>query len=361
MGHSSAVAADTDSSTPRSHGAYSAVATTARSTNRQRATLLVASMASFMAGLDALVVTTALPTIHAHFNASPATLSWMVSAYSLAFAALILTGTTLGDRLGHRRVFLVGLAGFTMASAACAVSPTAGLLVAARAVQGACAGLAMPLSLVLINQAYPPERRGAVVGIWGAITGLAVGIGPLIGGAIVQRLAWQWVFWVNVPIGALILTVGASRLTESRGATRRLDPLGLVLAAAAVFAVTDALLRAPQIGWNSAEVVALLVGGVVFAAAFLAWEHRTSQPMFPMALFANTAFTATVAARFALAASRVEPSGRRHRATRIRDLLGPRRLTQPRHPVRPAGSSAAAGAGGGATKRHTLQGAPMGA
>jgi EmrB/QacA subfamily drug resistance transporter len=256
-----------------------------------------------MAGLDALVVTTALPTIHADLNASPATLSWTISAYSLAFAALILTGTALGDRLGHRRMFLVGLAGFTLASAACAVSPTAGLLVAARAVQGACAGLAMPLSLVLISQAYPPERRGAVVGIWGAITGLAVGIGPLVGGAIVQGLAWQWVFWVNVPIGALILTLGASLLAESRGASRRLDPLGLVLAAAAVFAVTDALLRGPQIGWNSAEVLALLVGGVVLAAAFLAWEHRTSHPMIPLALFANTAFTATVAARFALAAS----------------------------------------------------------
>lgn len=230
MGHSSVVQADTEGSTPRSEDAHPVVVTTARTTSRRRATLLVASMASFMAGLDALVVTTALPTIHADLNASPATLSWTISAYSLAFAALILTGAALGDRLGHRRMFLVGLAGFTLASAACAVSPTAGLLVAARAVQGGCAGLAMPLSLVLISQAYPPQRRGAVVGIWGAITGLAVGIGPLVGGAIVQGLTWQWVFWVNVPIGALILTLGANRLAESRGAARRLDPLGLVLA-----------------------------------------------------------------------------------------------------------------------------------
>lgn len=303
MGHSSVVQADTEGSTPRSEDAHPVVVTTARTTSRRRATLLVASMASFMAGLDALVVTTALPTIHADLNASPATLSWTISAYSLAFAALILTGAALGDRLGHRRMFLVGLAGFTLTSAACAVSPTAGLLVAARAVQGGCAGLAMPLSLVLISQAYPPQRRGAVVGIWGAITGLAVGIGPLVGGAIVQGLTWQWVFWVNVPIGALILTLGANRLAESRGAARRLDPLGLVLAAAAAFAVTDALLRGPQIGWNSVEVLGLLVGGVVLAAAFLAWEHRTSQPMIPLALFANTAFTASVAARFALAAS----------------------------------------------------------
>lgn len=202
---------------------------------RQRATVLVASVIGFMIGLDATVVTTALPTIHTQLHASVATLGWTVSAYSLGVAALILTGTALGDMLGRRRVFLVGVALFALASAACAMAPTAALLIGARAVQGAAAGLAVPLSLVLVTEAVPPARRGAAVGVWGAITGLAVGCGPVIGGAIVQGLAWQWVFWLNVPIGLVLVTVGPRLLAESHGPARRLDPGGLVLATAAVF------------------------------------------------------------------------------------------------------------------------------
>jgi MFS family permease len=205
-------------------------------------------MAGFMIGLDATVVTTALPTIHADLHASVSTLGWTVSAYSLAFAALVLTGTALGDLFGRRRVFLAGLALFTLASAACAVSPSAAWLIAARAVQGAGGGIATPLSLVLISEAFPVQRRGAVVGMWGAITGIAVAFGPVIGGAIVQGLAWQWVFWVNVPIGLVLVTLGGRRLPESRGPARRLDPTGLLLATGAIFAVTDALLRGPRPG-----------------------------------------------------------------------------------------------------------------
>ena len=272
-------------------------------TARQRVTLLVGSMAGFMIGLDATVVTTALPTIHADLHASASTLGWTVSAYSLAYAALVLTGTALGDLLGRRRVFLAGLAVFTLASAACAVSPTAAWLIAARAVQGAGGGVATPVSLVLITEAFPLQRRGAVVGMWGAITGIAVGFGPVIGGAIVQGLAWQWVFWLNVPIGVVLVTAGRRLLAESRGPSRRLDPLGLALATAAIFAVTDALLRGPQAGWHSVEVLALFAGSAVLAAAFVAAEQRTRQPMLPLRVFANISFSGAVTTRFALFAT----------------------------------------------------------
>ena len=208
---------------PRGTGGTPAPASQPR-VGRQRVTLLVGSMAGFMIGLDATVVTTALPTIHVVLHASVSTLGWTVSAYSLAFAALVLTGTALGDRFGRRRVFLAGLAVFTLASAACAVSPTAAWLIGARAMQGAGGGVATPLSLVLITEAYPVARRGAVVGAWGAITGIAVAFGPVAGGAIVQGLAWQWVFWLNVPIGLALVTCGGRLLAESRGPARRLVP-----------------------------------------------------------------------------------------------------------------------------------------
>jgi len=266
-------------------------------------TLLVGSMAGFMIGLDATVVTTALPTIHADLHASVSTLGWTVSAYSLAFAALVLTGTALGDRFGRRRVFLAGLAVFTLASAACALSPSAAWLIAARAVQGAGGGVATPLSLVLITEAYPVARRGAVVGTWGAITGIAVAFGPVAGGAIVQGLAWQWVFWLNVPIGLALITVGGRLLAESRGSARQLDPAGLMLATGAVFAVTDGLLRGPQAGWHSAEVLALFAAAGVLAAGFVAAERRAREPLLPLRLFANTTLTAAVAARFTLFAT----------------------------------------------------------
>jgi EmrB/QacA subfamily drug resistance transporter len=200
-------------------------------------------------------------------------------------------------------VFLAGLAVFTLASAACAVSPTAAWLIGARAVQGAGGGVATPLSLVLITEAYPVARRGAVVGAWGAITGIAVAFGPVAGGAIVQGLAWQWVFWLNVPIGLALITFGGRLLAESRGPARRLDPAGLLLATGAIFAVTDALLRGPQAGWHSAEVLALFASAAVLAAGFVAAERRAREPLLPLRLFANTTLSAAVVCRFALFAT----------------------------------------------------------
>jgi len=256
-----------------------------------------------MIGLDATVVTTALPTIHATLHASASALGWTVSAYSLAFAALILTGTALGDRFGRRRVFLAGFAVFTLASAACALAPSVAALIAARAVQGAGGGIATPLSLVLITEAFPVQRRGAVVGAWGAITGVAVGFGPVIGGAIVQGIAWPWVFWVNVPIGIILVTLGRRLLAESRGPAGRLDPVGLVLATGTVFAITDALLRGPQTGWHSAEVLSLFGLGTTLATAFVLTERRLAHPMIPPRLLANPMLRAAVTTRFLLFAT----------------------------------------------------------
>ena len=270
---------------------------------RPRVTLIVGSLAGFMIGLDATVVTTALPTIHATLHASASALGWTVSAYSLAFAALILTGTALGDKFGRRRVFLAGFAVFTVASAACALAPSVAALIAARAVQGAGGGIATPLSLVLITEAFPAQRRGAVVGAWAAITGVAVGLGPVIGGAIVQGIAWPWVFWVNVPIGIALVTLGRKLLAESRGPARKLDPAGLVLATAAVFAITDALLRGPQAGWHSAQVLSLFGIGAALAAAFVLTERRLAHPMIPPDLFANPMLRAAVTTRFLLSAT----------------------------------------------------------
>ena len=270
---------------------------------RPRVTLIVGSLAGFMIGLDATVVTTALPTIHATLHASASALGWTVSAYSLACAALILTGTALGDKFGRRRVFLAGFAVFTAASAACALAPSVAALIAARAVQGAGGGIATPLSLVLITEAFPAQRRGAVVGAWGAITGVAVGFGPVIGGAIVQGIAWPWVFWVNVPIGVALVTLGHKLLAESRGPARALDPAGLLLATGAVFAITDALLRGPQAGWRSAQVLSLFGIGAALAAAFVRAERRSAHPMIPPDLFANTMLRAAVTTRFLLFAT----------------------------------------------------------
>jgi EmrB/QacA subfamily drug resistance transporter len=270
---------------------------------RPRATLIVGSLAGFMIGLDATVVATALPTIHATLHASASALGWTVSAYSLAFAALILTGTALGDKFGRRRVFLAGFTVFTLASAACALAPSMALLIAARAVQGAGGGIATPLSLVLITEAFPAQRRGAVVGAWGAIAGVAVGLGPVIGGAIVQGIAWQWVFWVNVPVGIALVTLGRRVLAEGRGPSSSFDPAGLVLATGAVFAVTDALLRGPQAGWHSVEVLSLFGIGAALAAAFVLAERRSAHPMVPPGLLANRMLRAAATTRFLLFAT----------------------------------------------------------
>ena len=268
-----------------------------------RWTLTLTSLAFFMVALDALVVTTALPAIQRELRVGVATLEWTVNAYSLTYAAGIVTAAALGDLLGRRRVFVAGLALFTAASAACALAPSAGLLLAARAVQGVGAAAVTPLSLTILTSAFPPARRGAVVGVWGAIGGLAVAGGPVIGGAVTQGLDWHWIFWVNVPIGLVAMLASRLRLSETRGAGARLDLPGLALVTTASVSLVWALVRSGAAGWGSAEVLATLTGGSALLAAFTAWERRAEAPMLPPRLFADRTFAAANATAFLMVAA----------------------------------------------------------
>jgi EmrB/QacA subfamily drug resistance transporter len=260
-------------------------------------TLILTSVAAFMVALDALVVVTALPSMQRDLHAGLATLEWTVNAYTLAFAAGIVTAAAIGDRFGRRRVFSTGIALFSIASGACALAPSPGLLVAARAVQGIGAAIVTPLALTLLTTAFPPQRRGAIIGIWGGITGLAVAAGPLIGGAVTQGLDWHWIFWVNVPIGLVVL-LSLRVLRESRGTQTRLDPLGALLVTAAATSVAWGLVRANDAGWSGAETVGTLGGGAVLLACFVLWERRAAAPMLPLMLFRIRAFSAANATGF---------------------------------------------------------------
>ncbi len=263
-----------------------------------RWTLALTSAAFFMVALDALVVATALPAIRREIHAGVGVLGWIVNAYSLTYAAGIVIAAALGDRLGRRRVFVAGLMLFSGASAACALAPTAGLLLAARGVQGLGAAAVMPLSLTLLSTAFPAERRGAVVGMWGAVGGLAVAAGPVIGGAITQGIDWHWIFWVNVPIGACVVLLARVKLAEGHGPRSRLDIPGMALVSGAALGLVWALVRGSQAGWASAEVLATSVGGCALLAAFLTWERRVPEPMLPPRLFARRTFAAANATAF---------------------------------------------------------------
>jgi EmrB/QacA subfamily drug resistance transporter len=266
--------------------------------NHQAWTLVLASLGVFMTALDTLVVTTALPVLRVDLHASLSSLEWTVNAYNLAFACFLLTGAALGDRFGRRRMFTVGLSMFTIASAAAALSPSVGALVAARAVQGAGAAIVMPLTLTLISEAFPVDRRGAAIGLWGGIVGLGVAIGPVVGGAVVDGISWHWIFWLNVPVGVALIPFAAIRLRESFGPRPQLDIVGLALAGVGALGLTWGLVRASAIGWTSVEVVAALLAGAAFVAAFLAWEHRTPEPMLPLKLFRNRTFSGANAVSF---------------------------------------------------------------
>lgn len=220
-------------------------------TSRTGWTFVVTSVAAFMVALDNLVVTMALPSIREHLHAGLASLEWMVNAYTLTFAVLLLPMAALGDRLGRRRVFVGGLAVFTLASAACALAPNTEVLVAARAVQGVGGAAVLPLSLTLLTSAVPAARRGAALGVWGAMSGLAVALGPLLGGAVTQGASWQFIFWLNVPVGLVVIPLAARMLAESRGSATRLDTIGLGLVSTGLFAVVWGLVRGNEHGWSS--------------------------------------------------------------------------------------------------------------
>src|ERR671925_1574887 len=267
---------------------------------RPRWTFAIVSVALFMVVLDNLVVTTALPSIRADLGATIQSLEWTVNAYTLSYAVLLLTGAALGDRFGRRRMFVLGLGLFTLASAAAALAPSTEALIAARAVQGVGAAIVTPLTLTLLAEAFPPERRGLAIGAWSGISGLGVALGPVVGGAVVDGISWQWIFWLNVPIGIALLPLAARRLTESRGPNRSLDLPGLGLAGAGLLGIVYGIVRGSELGWTSTTVLSSLIAGGVLVAAFLLWERRAPEPMLPLRFFRSRAFTAVNGVSFAM-------------------------------------------------------------
>ena len=253
-------------------------------------TFAITSLALFMVSLDNLVVTTAIPVIRADLGASLEQLEWTVNAYTLTFAVLLLTGAALGDRFGRRRMFALGLSIFTLGSVAAAVAPSIEALNIARAVQGVGGAIVMPLTLTLLSAAVPPEKRGLALGAWGGIGGLAIAFGPLVGGAVVQGIAWQWIFWLNVPIGLVLVPLALRRLEESHGPGGRFDLPGLALVSAGLFGIVWGLVRGNSQGWSSPEIVGSLAAGAILVAGFVLWELRAEAPMLPMRFFRSRSF-----------------------------------------------------------------------
>ncbi len=269
-------------------------------TRRPGWTLGIVSVGLFMVVLDNLVVSVALPSIHRELGASIQALEWTVNAYVLTYAVLLLTGAALGDRFGRKRMFMAGISLFTVASATAALAPSIGALITARALQGVGAAISTPLTLTLLADAFPPERRGVALGIWSGVSGIAVALGPLVGGGVIELSSWHWIFWINVPIGIVLVPLAGLRLTESHGETRRLDLRGLVLSGTGLFGLIYGLIRSQSVGWGQAEVIGALVAGVVLLVAFVATELRTEQPMLPMRFFAKRSFAVTNAVSLAM-------------------------------------------------------------
>ena len=259
------------------------------------------STAYFMVVLDSVVVITALPRMQRDLHVGLASLQWTLTAYNIAFAAGIITAAALGDRYGRRRVFNIGLTLFTVASAVCALAPNAPELIAARTVQGLGGAIVLPLSLTILTTAFPARRRGTIIGIYGGLAGLAVAMGPIIGGAVTQGIGWHWIFWINVPIGAAALPLAMRLLPDSHGARERLDLVGVTLVTGSVVAVVWALVRAGQSGWTSAGILGCLAAGAVLLLAFAAWEQHASEPMVPLRLFRSRAFAVGNATTFLMA------------------------------------------------------------
>ena len=272
-------------------------------TSKQRWILVLAALAAFMTALDTLVVTTALSTIRRDLDASVEGLEWTVNAYNLSFAVLLMTAAALGDRFGRRRVFAAGIGVFVLASAACALAPSVGVLIAARGVQGAGAAAVTTLALALVGAAFPAESRGSALGIFFAVNGLAVAGGPLVGGAVTEGIAWEWIFWLNVPIGLVLIPFVLRRIPESHGPDAAVDLPGLALVTGGVLGIVWGLVRGNTAGWDSAEVLVALAGGLGLLATFVAVELRSRAPMLPMRFFRDRAFSAGNASIFCAGAA----------------------------------------------------------
>jgi EmrB/QacA subfamily drug resistance transporter len=254
-------------------------------------TFIVVGVAMFMAQLDNLVVTSALPAIQKSLHAGLSGLQWTISAYTLTFAVFLLTGAALGDRYGRKRLFSIGLTVFTLGSVGSALAPSIGALIAFRAMQGLGGAIMVPLTLTLLSAAVRPERRGLAIGGWGALAGVAIALGPVIGGGIADAVSWKWIFWVNVPIGAALLPLSRYWLTESRGPRRRLDIPGNVLISLGLFGIIYSLIEGGEIGWTKPQVLVGFALGALVLGAFLAWESRIAEPMLPLGLFRGRSFT----------------------------------------------------------------------
>src|SRR4051812_39260800 len=256
-------------------------------------TFAIVSTALFMVVLDNLVVTNALLSIKRDLGATIQQLEWTVNAYTLSYAVLLLTGAALGDRFGRRRMFSLGLGLFTLASAAAAVAPSTSALIAARAIQGVGAAVVTPLTLTLLSEAVPAEKRGLALGAWSGISGLAVALGPVVGGAVVTGISWHWIFWLNVPIGVIAAPLAVLRLSESHGESRGIDLRGLGLASGGLLGVVYGIVHAASAGWTAFTVLGPIGAGAVLLAAFVAWELRAPEPMLPMSFFKSRTFSAT--------------------------------------------------------------------
>ena len=255
-------------------------------------TLAITAAAIFMVTLDNLVVTTALPVLREDLGASLADLEWTVNAYTLTFAVFLLTGAALGDRFGRRRVLAIGVSIFTVASAGAALAPSVDILIAARAIQGVGAAMVAPLTLTVLSHAFPAERRGAALGLWGAVGGIAISAGPLVGGAVIEGMSWQWIFWLNVPIGIAVVPLALRRLEESHGADRSLDLGGLALASGGLVALTWAIINGNGDGWTSSGILGAFAAAAALLTGFVMWEARTPEPMLPLRLFRDRSFAA---------------------------------------------------------------------
>ncbi|WP_371664441.1 MFS transporter [Streptomyces sp. NBC_00280] len=255
--------------------------------------IVACSVPMFMVALDNLVVSTALHTLAVDLEANTQQLQWFVNAYVLSFACLLMTGAALGDRFGRRAVFVIGIVVFTLASVGCGLADTSAQLITFRTVQGFGAAAVMPLSLTLLSQAVPDRLRGLALGLWSGVSGLAVAMGPVVGGAVVEGLDWRWIFWINVPVGIVAVPLILATLRESKLPGAALDLVGMVLAAAGLFALVWGIVNGETDGWTSAEVLGAFAAGAVLLAVFVAWEARVPQPMLPLSFYRVRAFTLT--------------------------------------------------------------------
>lgn len=269
----------------------------------RRWVIVLTAIGSVMAAIDTLVVSTAIPTIRTDLEATLPQLEWTVNAYNLSLAVLLIPAAVIGDRLGRARCYAVGLGLFALASLGCALATTADALIVMRTLQGAAGALILTLGLALLTGAFPPERRGAAVGLYSAVTGIAVACGPLVGGLVLSGFDWQWIFWINVPIGVVAVPLVLKYVPEVRVHDSTLDVPGVLLLGSACFTLVWAMVRSASDGWTSPGVLAALAGGALLLGGFVAWERRAPTPLIPGALLARRGFTAGNVAAFLTLAS----------------------------------------------------------